>query len=50
MISSKVDALSQKLEYLNVNSVSSSTPTLSCDICGSNNHLTVHCQVGISFT
>jgi len=43
ILSSKVDAMSQKLERLNVNSVSSSTPSLSCDIYGSVDHLIVHC-------
>ena len=47
VLSSKVDAMSQKLEGSNVNSVS--TPSPSCDICGSVDHLTVHCQVGSSF-
>jgi len=47
ILSSKVDAMSQKLEGPNVNSVS--TPSPSCDICGSVDHLTVHCQVGSSF-
>ena len=43
-LSSKVDAMSQKLECLNVNDVSAPSP--SCDTCGSASHLTVHCQVG----
>ena len=45
MFSSKVDVMSQKLECLNVNSVSSSTPSPSCDICGLVEHLTVYYQV-----
>ena len=49
MLSSKANAISQKLERLNVNSVSSSTPSLSYDICGSVDCLTVHCQVGSPF-
>jgi len=49
MLSSKVNVMSQKLESFNVNSVSSSTPSLSCDMCGSINHLTVHCQVSSPF-
>jgi len=49
VLSSTVDARSQKLEHLNVNSVSSSTPSPSCDICGSIDHLTVHYQVGSPF-
>ena len=49
MLSSKVNAISQKLERLNINSISSSTPSPSCDICESVDHLTVHCQVGSPF-
>jgi len=49
MLSSKVDAMSQKLEHFNVNFVSSCTPSLSCDKCGSIDHLTVHCQLGSPF-
>jgi len=43
ILSSKVDGMSQKLEHLNVNSVSSNTHSPSCDICGSVDHLIVHC-------
>jgi len=50
MLSSKVGAMSQKLELLNVNSVSSTNPFPSCDVCGSVDHLTVYCQVGSPFT
>ena len=49
MLSSKIDATSQKLEQLKVNSISSSTPFASCEICGSVNHLIVTCQVGSPF-
>ena len=45
----KVDAMSQRLECLNVNSVSSNAPSLSCEICGSVDHLTVNCQIGTLF-
>jgi len=45
----KLDTLSQKLKRLNANSVSLSTPTSSCDICGSVDHLIVHYQVGSPF-
>ena len=41
--------MSQKLEFLNVNSVSSGTPSSSCDICGLVDHLTMHCQVNSPF-
>ena len=50
MLSYKVVAMSQKLERLNVNSVSSSTPSPSCDICGLVEHLIVYCHVGSPFT
>ena len=50
IFSSKVDAMSQKLECLNVNSVSSSIPSLSCEIGGSADHLTVNCQVESPFS
>ena len=46
VLSSKVDVMSQNLVCLNINSASSSTPSLSCDICGSVDHLTMHYQVG----
>jgi len=42
--------MSKKLECLNVNYVSSSTPCPSCDICGSVDHVTMHCQVGSPFS
>jgi len=35
--------MSQKLQYLNVNPMSSSNPSPWCDICGSVDHLIVHC-------
>jgi len=50
MRSTKVDAMSQKLERLNVNSISTSTYSLSCEICGSVYQLTVNCQVRNPFT
>ena len=49
MLSSKVNAMSQKSKCLNINSISSSISSSSCDICGSVDHLTVHCQVGSPF-
>jgi len=45
MLSSKVDAMYQKLKRLNVNSISSSTPSPSCDIRRSVYHWTVYGQV-----
>ena len=50
MLSSKVNAMSQKLERLNVNSLSSSIPFLSCDIFGPVDHLAMHHKVGSPFT
>jgi len=49
MLSAKVDVMSQKLERLNINSIGPSTPSPSCEICGSVNHLTMNCQVGSAF-
>ena len=45
VLSFKVVAMSQKLQRLNDNSISSSTPSSSYDIYGSLDHLNVHCQV-----
>jgi len=50
MLSSKGDTTSQQLGHLNVNSISSSTPSLSYDICRSVDHVTMHYQVGSHFT
>jgi len=41
--------MSERLEGLNINSTSSSTLSLSCEICGCVDHLTVNCQVGSLF-
>jgi len=49
LLSAKVDAMSQKLERLNVNSISSSTPFPSCKICSYVDHLTVNCQIRSPF-
>jgi len=49
MLSSKFDAMSQKFKGLNVNSVNSNTPSQLCEMCGSVDHLIVHCQVGSHF-
>jgi len=49
LLSAKVDAMTQRLERLNVNAVNSSAPPLSCEICGSIDHLTENCQVGSPF-
>ena len=49
MLSAKADAMSKRLEQLNVNSISSSTPFPSCEIIGSASYLTVNCQVRSPF-
>lgn len=45
----KVDAMTQRLERLNVNVVNSSTPLPLYEICGSIDHLTNNYQVGSPF-
>jgi len=50
MLSAKVDAMYRKLDWLNVNSTSSSTPSSTCEIYASVDHLTVNRQVGSPFT
>ena len=47
--SAKVDTMSQRLEHLNVDFVSSNAPSLSCVICGSIDHLSMNFQVGTPF-
>jgi len=49
MFSAKVDAMSQMLQRLNVNSIHLSTPSLSCGSCGCVDDLTVNCQVWSPF-
>jgi len=49
LLNAKVDAMTHRLERLNVNAVSSSTPCPSCEICGSIDHLTENCQDGSPF-
>ena len=49
MLSTKVDVISQRIEQLNIYSISSSTPPPSCEICGSVEHLTINCQVWSPF-
>jgi len=45
MLFAKVDAMTQRLDCINVNIVNSNAP-LPCKICGSIKHLTLNCQVG----
>ena len=49
MLSATIDVVFQRLERLIVNSISSSANSLSCEICGSIDHLTVNRQVGSLF-
>jgi len=48
LLSAKVDAMTQRLNRMNVNAVNSSAPSL-CEICGFVDHLTLNCQVGRLF-
>jgi len=41
--------MTQGFDHLNMNNASSITPSASCEICGSVDHLTVNCQVGSLF-
>ena len=43
LLFAKVDAMSQRLEHLNVNSISSKASSPSNEICGFVDHLTVNC-------
>ena len=45
MLSAKVHAISKRLEQMNVNPISSSTPSSSGEIYGSIDHLTMNCEV-----
>jgi len=49
LLSAKVDAITQRLDRMNVNVVNSNTPP-PYEICGSIEHLTLNCQVGSPFT
>jgi len=44
LLYTKVDAMTQRLDQLNVNSVNSSAPS-PCEICGSIEHISLNCQV-----
>ncbi|XP_020266504.1 uncharacterized protein LOC109841993 [Asparagus officinalis] len=46
-IASRVDALFQKFDKMNMNSVASNSTT-NCEICGINGHSAVECQIGNS--
>jgi len=45
----KVDAVTRRLDQLNVNAVNSSVVSSSFEICGSVDHLTLNCQVRSPF-
>ena len=45
LLSTKVHAMTQRLDHINVNTVKSSAHPL-CEICGSIEHATLKCQVG----
>jgi len=49
LLTVKMDAMTQKLDRLNVNVVNSCAPSLTCDRCGSHHHVTENCQVGNPF-
>jgi len=49
LLSAKVDALTQRLDQMNINAVNSSAP-FPCEICGSIEHVSLNCQVGSSFS
>jgi len=44
-----MDAMTPKLDKLNVNAVNSYVPSPSCDRCGSLDHVTENCEVGNPF-
>ena len=44
LLSAKVDAISQRLDRVNVKAVNSNAPS-PCEICGSIEHVTLNCQV-----
>jgi len=47
-LSTKVDAMTQRLDRMNINAVNSSA-FLPCEICGSIKHVTLNCQVRSPF-
>ena len=48
LLSTKVDAITKRLDQMNVNAVNSSAPS-PCEICCSIEHITLNCQVGSPF-
>ena len=49
LLTTKMDAMTQRLECLNVNVVNARAASPTCDCCGSFDHLAVNCQVGNPF-
>jgi len=49
LLSTKVDAMTQRLNIMNVDAVNSSAPS-PCEICGSVEHVTLNYQVGSRFS
>jgi len=49
LLIAKMDAMTQKLDKLNVNAVNSCAPFTFCDRCGALDHVTENCQVGNPF-
>ena len=49
LLFAKVNAMTQRLDRMNVNAVNSSAPS-PCEICGSIEHVALNCRVGIHFS
>jgi len=49
LLTVKLNAMTQKLDKLNVNVVNSCAPSPCCDRCGSLDHVTKNCQIGNPF-
>ena len=49
LLSAKVDAMTKRLDQLNVNAANSSAPS-PCEICVSIEHISLHCPVGSPFS
>jgi len=50
LLTAKMDAMTQKLDKLNVHAVNSCSPSPLCDKCGSLDHVSENCQVGNPFS
>jgi len=49
LLSAKVDAMTKRLDQMNINAVNSSAPS-PCEICCSIEHISLHCQVQSPFS